>query len=839
MKYDKEHSKEIIFPLGGIGTGSIGLTAEGRLVDWEIFNRPDKGSINGYTHFAIRAVEEGAINARILNGDFLGNRMGVFRQVYFRGYGYGPESTTMAGFPHFKDTTFEGAFPFANLSFADKDFPAKVQMTAFNPFIPNDADASSIPAAFFTLNVANTSDKPQTYELAFTVANPFAASRNEVTETKTGKYLTLSHATADKSDTAYGELTVATDAPDTVLQCYWYRGEWQDGIVSYWNEFSSSYPMRARDYAESGTGDTGTVAVTLRLAAGEEKKVRFVLAWHVPNCYCYWDRIKDENGKDITWKNYYATVFEDSRAVADYALSHFDELYARTERFATILHGATLPPEVIDAASANLSVLKSPTALRLEDGSFWGWEGLNEKEGSCEGTCQHVWTYAYALPYLFPDLERTIRNLEFAHGMDAAGGMRYRLFIPFARGLSRDRSCLDGQMGAVFKSYREWKLSGDNEWLANKWSDIKKALSFAWREENPDAWDRDHDGILEGCQHHTLDMEMYGPSSWLEGMYLLALKTAAEMACFLGDTDAAKEYTALYENGKAFLDRELFNGKYFMHKIDLSDKSFLRDFKGCHRYFNEEAKEIKYQIANGSALDQMLAQWHADLLGAGELFDAQKVDTALDSMMALNFKERVGDHANPWRLFSLNDESGSVICAYPADVKKPAIPISYCEETMTGFEYAFAGLLLSRGHTADGLRVVRAIRGRFNGQNRNPWNEFECGSNYARSMASYALIPLLSGFTADLPHGRIGFHPKEKGNFRAPFSLGGAWGEFVRTEGKTTIKAEEGALTLTSLSLPYLTKAESVTADGKALDFRFAEGVITFSETTFKEIVIA
>lgn len=333
-------------------------------------------------------------------------------------------------------------------------------------------------------------------------------------------------------------------------------------------------------------------------------------------------------------------------------------------------------------------------------------------------------------------------------------------------------------------------------------------------------------------------MEMYGPSSWLEGMYLLALKTAAEMACFLGDTDAEKEYTALFDNGKAFLDRELFNGKYFIQKIDLKDKALLGEYEGHNRYWNAETGEIKYQIADGSAIDQMLAAWHADLLGAGEIFDPAKVHTALDSMMSLNFKERVGDHANPWRLFSLNDEAGSIICAYPKDGKKPAIPISYCEETMTGFEYAFAGLLLSRGHTADGLRVVRAIRGRFNGQNRNPWNEFECGSNYARSMASYALIPLLSGFTADLPHGRIGFHPKEKGDFRAPFSLGGAWGEFVREDGKTVIKVEEGALTLTSLFLPYLTKVRSITIDGKALDFRFTDGVIAFPKTTCKEIVI-
>ena len=56
MKYSGEQLKEILFPLGGIGSGSIGLCGNGRLMDFEIFNRPDKGSFNGYTHLAIRAI---------------------------------------------------------------------------------------------------------------------------------------------------------------------------------------------------------------------------------------------------------------------------------------------------------------------------------------------------------------------------------------------------------------------------------------------------------------------------------------------------------------------------------------------------------------------------------------------------------------------------------------------------------------------------------------------------------------------------------------------------------------------------------------------------------------
>ena len=135
-----------------------------------------------------------------------------------------------------------------------------------------------------------------------------------------------------------------------------------------------------------------------------------------------------------------------------------------------------MPDAVIDAAAANISVLKSPTVLRLEDGSFYGWEGVREKEGSCPGTCQHVWNYAYAMCFLFPDLERSIRDLEFKYSTDDNGRMGFRLMLPVGRKMSDFRACVDGQMGAVIKCYREWKISGNNKWLADNWENIKKVL---------------------------------------------------------------------------------------------------------------------------------------------------------------------------------------------------------------------------------------------------------------------------------------------------------------------------------------------------------------------------
>ena len=105
--YRGRKTQELIFPLGGIGTGSIGMAGNGRFCDWEIFNKPDKGSLNEYTHIAVKATDaSGHTDARVLQGDETKALMGQYMTSYYRGYGYGPHPCTMAGFPHFRDHSF-------------------------------------------------------------------------------------------------------------------------------------------------------------------------------------------------------------------------------------------------------------------------------------------------------------------------------------------------------------------------------------------------------------------------------------------------------------------------------------------------------------------------------------------------------------------------------------------------------------------------------------------------------------------------------------------------------------------------------------------------------------
>ena len=173
--YDGQNRSKISFPLGGIGTGSIGLSGSGRLIDWEIHNRPAKGSTNGFSHFAIRAEQNGKVlDARMLNGPYLGDRTGEFQAEESRNYGTGARRDSLAGMPHFETCRFLGRFPTACITLADARFPGVVEMAAFNPFIPlNDRD-SSIPAAMFAVTVFNTTDAP----IDYTVIGVLAACRS-------------------------------------------------------------------------------------------------------------------------------------------------------------------------------------------------------------------------------------------------------------------------------------------------------------------------------------------------------------------------------------------------------------------------------------------------------------------------------------------------------------------------------------------------------------------------------------------------------------------------------------------------------------------------------------
>lgn len=810
--YNGSRRNEISFPLGGIGTGCIGLGGDGRFREWEIFNRPAKGQLNGYSHIAIKAEKEGrVVDARVMHTDLKAPFTGEPTLDRFRGFGFGPYRETLSGIPHFADGTFRAAFPLAELAFHDDLFPGQVCLKAFNPLIPLREDDSSLPAAFFEIEVLNSTDAPLDYTVAFSLSSPFPSEKGEILagEGGAGAYLLMRPVDGNREALDYGEICVATDQRDTARQRYWYRGEWFDDLSIFWQDFSSPGPLRDRVYSPAAAKrkDTGTLAAKISLAPGRRQSVRFLVAWYFPNVNYYPDPQRTALDGTSQWKNYYATLYPDALAVARDGMARWDALYRDTFAFAQAFYDQSLPEVFLEAAGSNLSTLKSPTVWRLEDGSFYGWEGVHTTAGSCEGSCTHVWNYAYALPFLFPRLERSMREMDYRYNQDAHGGMHFRLQLPLGAPQSSFRPCCDGQFGGVIKTYRDWKICGDDQWLRRLWPAVKKSLAYAWSPDNPDAWDRDRDGVLEGRQHHTLDMELFGPNSWMTSMYLAALKAGAEMAEYLGEENTTREYRELMEKGARYADEKLFNGEYYQQTIDLKDQSLLLRFVHSGKslqnegviqaYWNAEGQEIKYQIGEGSIIDQVLGQWHAALCGLGGILDPEHVKSALRSIHRFNFIRDMRLYVNPCRLYAMPDEQGTAICVWPKGKKAPLIGVPYAQEMMTGFEYQAASHMILADMPDAGEELVRAVRNRFDGERRNPWNEFECGSNYARAMASYALVLAVSGFRFDLSSGMLGFvphDPREKRNYF--WSVNSAWGIYLQDGTARQLRVLAGELTL-------------------------------------------
>ena len=567
--YRGARRQHVAFPLGGVGSGSVSLTGSGRLIDWSIQNRPAIHQHNGYSHFAIKAERDGVLlDARVLNGPYEGLPTGSPSRRKFDGFGFGANRNSMAGAPHFDDSTFIGRFPIAEIAFHHDRFPGQVRMTAFSPFIPHNDRDTSMPAALLAFTIENDTDTSIDYTVAATLGNYGCDSgAHDFSQSAGLSALHFRSVDVDRPNSQRGDLAITTDGDGVEHVDYHVRGQWFDSLSRYWREFATVGRLRGRRYDEPRATaqmwrqpEHGTLARRVRVEPGERAQVRFAITWNYPLGAIYWfDRAQPGDaeyaGVPPTWRNYYATQWADSLASGAEALRRWDELEAATAAFRDSLFGSSTPPEIVDAVSGTLGVLRSATVIRLEGGEVWGWEGQHIGEGSCEGSCTHVWNYQQALASLFPALERSLRETEFTYNQLPNGGLTFRQRLPLGSGFDVIGPCADGHFGATIKAYREWRNSGDDGWLRHYWPNIRRSIVYAWSKDNPDRWDPEKTGVLWGRQHHTLDMELFGPNSWLTSMYLAALKAAAEMARALGEADFAAECEALAEKGRAYVDR--------------------------------------------------------------------------------------------------------------------------------------------------------------------------------------------------------------------------------------------------------------------------------------------
>ena len=775
-------AREAAFLLGGIGTGNVSVGARGELRDWEIFNRPGKKDRLDYTFFALYAQEEGGKPlARVLESRLVAPFSDPF----------GLSPSAMTGLPRFHGSEMKGEYPFLNIDFIDGSLPVKVSLEAFTPLIPLNPDDSGIPCAIFRYRVKNTAGKPVNVSVAGSLFNAvgyvgadkfgwphghFGGNTNEFRQDNGLSGLYLYSKDFKPGYLRYGSMALATPEQDVTCKPRWLEGGWWDGGHNFWDDFSADGRLEPAAYGSNVVNATpenptprpgiGSLCASHRLNPGEEKVFTFYLGWYFPNRLRMWDGQEKATDDSPVVRNRFAARFADAWEAVSYMHGNLKRLEEDTRKFHSALFSSTLPDYVIDAVASNITVLRSPTCIWLENGTMIAWEGCGDKSGCCSGTCTHVWNYAQTIAFLFPTLEQSMRNVEFNLETDGTGHMSFRTHQVLELPRWQYHPAADGQMGTVIRLYREWKLSGDGEFLKRMWEGTKRALEFAF-----EYWDSDGDCVLDSQQHNTYDIEFYGPNSLTNSMFFAALKAGAEIAEALGDGALAERWRAALQKGSRRMDELLWSGEYYVQKI-------------------EDVNKYKYQYGEGCLSDQLLGQMMAHVAGLGYVLPEEHVKKAIHAVFRHNFLTDFTNHENVQRTYVLNGEKGLLLCSWPHG-GRPAFPFVYSDEVWTGIEYQVAAHLIYEGFVDEGLSIVKAIRDRHDGYRRNPWNEVECGHHYARSMASWAVLTALTGFRCDMVSKVVRFAPKiNQGSFKAFWSTGTAWGTYRQTVNEKTGKLD-------------------------------------------------
>ncbi len=666
--------RKLLFPLGGIGTDCITLTENGIIKAPDIFN--NKKDSDSISFFAVKAEKDGVFeDARLVCCESI--------------------SDIEEYIPHFTNTETHLRFPYIEKCFSCESFPGKVKLTAFNPFIPfNDSD-SSIPAAFFEFEIENTTDKNIDYTICGVFENPFENGKNTFdgdihTEAKGIRMYSFDDITDDgtlDSPANAKNLYISTDFEDVSYQEYLKRGSFADKMDAFRNDFTKNPSFKNRSYKDCGFCDSGLIAAHLNLNPAEKKRVRFVISWYMRYVSENEKNLSDDKNRNSK-RNYYCRYFSNSTECAAYCYTHWDRLKKETDLFSDTLYSSTLEPEILECITSNLCALKSPFIMRDKDGNIIDYKNGNDG---------NIYNYEYTLCHLFPKLARGMRKTEFLVCMNENGALSpvtpYPLgtkpydFTPFA----------DTQLGSIIKAYREFKMCGDIAWLKKIWPYAKHCLDFAFSQN---MWDPDRLGVFAGCQKTACGILSH-PNAYTQGLYAAALLCAADMASILKEKDIANEYALIADKAVQYLNTSLLSDSNFSSTEDIADFAFI-------------------------------GQWHGNNIGFSEIFEKEKLLSALDT-----------------------------ICdkAFCADRKTE----------LCGYEYPYICLLLQSGRLDSALEHLRKI----NEANKS-------GSYDMRSLSSYTLINAATGLLYDMYKESISFEPilsfSQKGYFNCFFAAGEAFG---------------------------------------------------------------
>lgn len=841
MKYSYSFALGSGVPLGGIGTGSFEIRADGRFYEWTIFNN------GGY---AERQDIRSTYYLNEKDSFFAVRSNGKVRILQSYNYYYGASPYTTPWLRPIREIEFIGEPPIAYLTFKDS---FTVNMKAFSPFIPHDLKNSSLPVAIFKLSTQGQSD------FIFAIKNPF-----EKGKIRTSNDTVIFAGEVDSKDPRYnGNLCVRIIAenPFTARLSYFKQAiaEYVPYPISIteWNEFRTSGKI-----SSDGGNDLGVIG-------GRGKEVTVIISWYFPNHLL-------TDGRKIG--HYYENFFNSCVEVIDYVQTNLNYLDSKTTQFHDLLYQANgIESWIPDLVGSQLTTLIKSTWLG-KDGFFGIWEGYYDtaderkvQQGTyydgpvhtALNTLDVMAYFIYSIIVLFPELAKQLLKVAETLDENKPEYLIYALAIPenkqkYLERLAKDPSLSttpEKLLAAVKEIVKEtgkdpkgrirhfltdnlkpdeyhmtvmnpefvlmWyltsKMTGDKEFFSSLYEKAKEAIDSVLRTHS-------YDGILyhrlpAGIEWMRKALKTFGTIRGISNPVLFGILGQDILPMSLTTYD---DWTAI---GISSISSIIWTSA--LHVLNQASIELGRDVKyevpldkiikylWNGEYFNLWYDPISGYRDKASNASQLLGEWYLALLG-DRLLDKEMTKKVLSSIVKYNLKP----------------EEGVLNGAYP-DGYRPLKrsyenPLNleasiHFDTPWTGVEFYLASHLIFEKMVNEGIKVLKEIYDRYSIAGHF-WNHVEWGEHYSRPLSSLTVIPAFEGVKYDGMSNTLTIDPAVN-NLSWILLLPSAWGKIeIKEKKEVKITIFHGELTLKRLKIPY--KPKSIKVNGRYVDFKAEEELV-------------
>ena len=772
--------------LGGIGAGWFEIRQDGTTANWNIFNNNPLGwgpllpVLDFMPHSMLFFVAKWQYEGEEPH-------MKLFQIEESHGAASLDRHELQYVFPWLTgvDTIdYEVKFPFAKFKFVADDMPFTAEMEAWSPFIPFDEKNSAHPGAVFDFKITSKAEK----NLKITIV---ASQRNAVAYDVPERYYTAetvdgnncrsfvqSVGNVDNKHISFGTMGITSMATDSKCYLGWEHPHPYYERFLEEDEFPEVTDVDGRNIVDNKTGEKqisnnrcwSTIAVQRELAPNDSFEHTFIASWDFPNNYARDTSVSGDDSyapmdKELNEGHYYSNFFKSSADVGEYISANIADLKKRSKDFVNAYYDSDAPGFVLDQVASHLNTMFTSSWFTKE-GHFGIIEGMAPDASFAGLSTTDVAMFGSVMyATLFPKLSRQI-NKDYAGFQNENGSVAHSIRHNFAVMDKAEGESLRLDLPAqhAFMTLRDAFWSNDRDYLEEMYPSVKAAIEYVLNER-----DMNKDGLpdMEGIMCSYDNFPMYGIASFVAGQYILALKSVAEAAEIIGESNDAEKYSALYERGRILFEEKLWNGEYF-------------------RLCNDEGGE-NGMVDEGCLTDQLISQWAAHHVGFGHMYDAGKIRTALKNILKHNYRD--------WQ--------GLRNCQWPQDKFFHHIDkntwVDQANTCWTGVELEFASFLIYEGLIDEGLMVIKNVDDRYR-KNGMYFDHQEYGGHYFRPMSAWAIINAILGLSIN--NGTYIFAPKlDKDNYKLFFAVPECYGHFIREGNIFKIEIASGELDINKLEI--------------------------------------